>query len=194
MDFLITNENCTILLEVKSQDLSAQARVFPDNKNLKRQLEDSIIKATIQAYSTVNKLLSFGEIEGNKIIFPPYLFILTYKDLYLGNGRMIWDEFLKSAIEDEINDMRVNIDMIPPEKIVVLSIREFDLLMSCLQKQNSIAEILNTMIEENTNNKSMKWTFDQNLAPYTQELIALNYLDEKFDSTCNRIESLFQKD
>ncbi len=193
-DFLITCDDCSVFLEVKSQDINPQVRVFPNDQQLINELEDSVIKAVTQAITLANNL-SLQDIDNNlRVVSPPFLFIITYKNLYLGNGQMMWDEFLGRVISEKISDQEIDIHLIPPENIVVLSIDEFDLLLSCLQESTlSLFEVLKKMIEENSSLDTMKMNFSQHLFPFIKGIPKLNYLDSYFEMVGSRIEKRFKR-
>lgn len=190
-DFLIASHNSTVFIEVKSQDINPKVVVFPDNPQLKNELKDSIVKATIQAITLINVMdssHSYEEGEGNK---EPFLLIITYKNLYLGNGRMMWDEFLGSAVLSKL-DSSLDVSLLPPENIAVLSIEEFDLLMAYIEKGLlTIDEVLRKMVLDNASSVTMKMNFSQHLPDNTKSRLELSYLDSTFKSHSTRLRDFF---
>ena len=192
-DYLIKSNDSSVFIEVKSQDINPKVVVFPGNTQLKNELEDSIVKATIQAITLINTIKSSQSFDRDIKDSEPFLFIVTYKNLYLGNGKMMWNEFLESAVTCNI-DPDLDISLLPPENIAVLSIEEFDLLMAYIeQKIFTLDEILGIMVEENSSVATMKMSFIQHLPSVKNITLNLSYLDSTFESHSKRIEGIFSK-
>lgn len=192
-DFLITLPNCTVFLEVKSVEMKPLAQVYPDNQVLINELEDSVIKATIQGLSLATKLTKINKTIHRLYTLPPFLLILTYKDHYLGDGQSVWDEFLFSAVNSSPLNKEIDLQSIPADHIIILSLYEFDLLMSCLhQSQSLLEEILTNVIKNNLNQETRKFTFSQHLDQYLQSEINLSYLDIAFNELSSKISSKFR--
>ena len=193
-DFLITLPNCTVIFEVKAIEMRPSVQVFPENKQLTNELKDNVIKATIQGFKLATNLFENKKNILNPVTFPPYLMILTYKDLFLGNGQQIWNEFLFSAVGSEFEKENINSSIIPPDHIIVLSLFEFDILMSILHKShNHLNKILFTMVKQNSKPKTEKFSFLQHLIPFLDPDPKLPYLDRTFNELTTRILSKFIK-
>lgn len=179
-DFVVARVDVTLLVEVKATQMRPSVIVFPANEQLMRELDDSVIKAAVQGYSLANDLTisSAGLDIPNRSDF--FLFILTYKDMYLGPGQAMWDEFLGEAMERKLKSKGIDARLIPPERIVVLSLREWDRLMSILRTDPTLlSRILNGMVVSNRKPETTKFTFGQHLDPYIPAQPELPYLDEE---------------
>jgi hypothetical protein len=181
-DFVVPRDDVTLLVEVKSTEMRPSVMVFPANEQLIRELHDSVIKAVVQGCSLANKLTkpSAGLDIPNRSEF--FLFILTYKEMYLGPGQSMWDEFLGEAVAGTLKREGINPRVIPPERIVVLSLREWDVLVSILHADSTLlSQILNEMVVSNRHPATAKFAFWQHLGPYIPAKPRLPYLDEESD-------------
>jgi hypothetical protein len=165
-DFIIINDRCTVLLEVKGIEMSPVIRVNPTDEILSSLLKNSVIKAIKQIYSTVNNLNSEkgkGIVNSGNL----YAIILTYKELYLGTGRDAWDEFIYDAVKDYIAEEGVDTTNLPPDHIFFISIESFEKLISvCKGDINKWYEIFSNAVDSNSVGVTKKFTFGLHLEKY----------------------------
>jgi hypothetical protein len=112
--------------------------------------------------------------------------------MYLGPGQSLWDEFLAEAVRTDLEEADIDPQIIPPERIVVLSLREWDVLMSILHADATLLSgILNEMVVSNRNAATAKFAFIQHIFPYVPVEPDLPYLDEEanrlFDSLQGKV-------
>jgi hypothetical protein len=180
VDFVVPRDDFTLMVEVKATEMRPSVIVFPANEQLVRELHDSVIKAAVQGYSLAHDLTvsSAGLDIPNRSDF--FLFVLTYKDMYLGPGQPMWDEFLGEAVESRLESEGIGPQIMPPERIVVLSLREWDVLMSILRTDPTLlSRILNEMLVNNRSPMTAKFAFWQHLNAYIPAQPELPYLDEE---------------
>ncbi len=121
VDYLIEASNGNLLVECKAIELSPYARVNPSDEVLEKNLKDSIIKSIAQSIEVITAAQkSANKPQSNDY----YILIVTYKELYLGNGEIAWDEFIRDAVRKEYPDH--DISVIDPEKLFFASIHDFD--------------------------------------------------------------------
>jgi hypothetical protein len=181
-DFLVPRDDMTVLVEVKAGEMRPSVIVYPANEQLVRELQDSVIKAAVQGYSLAHDLniSSAGLDIPNRSDF--FLFILTYRDMYLGPGKLLWEEFLAEAVQTDLEHADIDPQIIPPERIVVLSLDEWDTLMSILLPDPTLlSRILNGMVVNNRSPLTAKFALWQHLDPYIPAQPELPYLDEEAD-------------
>jgi hypothetical protein len=192
VDFVVPRDDFTLMVEVKSTEMRPSVIVFPANQQLINELRDSVIKAAVQGYSLANDLVtsSAGLNIPNRSEF--FLFILTYRDMYLGPGQYLWDEFLGKAIHAELEDAGIDPQIIPPERIVVLSLAEWDMLMAILHADPTLlSRILNEMLVDNRNPVTAKFSFGQHLAPHIPAEPELPYLDDESNHFFASVQAKF---
>jgi hypothetical protein len=191
-DFVLPCDDLTLMVEVKASEMRPSVVVFPANQQLINELRDSVIKAAVQGYSLANDLVaSSADLNiPNRSEF--FLFILTYRDMYLGPGQQLWDEFLDEAVRSKLESEGIDPEVIPPERIVVLSLAEWDELMSILRTDPTLlSRILNGMVVSNRKPETTNFTFGQHLAPYLPAQPELPYLDEESTRLLESVQAKF---
>jgi len=192
-DFLLPFEEFNLLIELKAIEMSPIAQVNPTNEVLENELQESVCKGVVQGYSLINSLKYGNDNLNLKNRNEFYLMILTYKNLYLGPSSLVWDEFLKDTVENILIKNAISIDLISPNRIVFLSIEEFDLLVSILwERKGNIKDILKLVEESSGNPKKMKYTFAQYLDDYSSEKMSHPILDNFFSKFIEKIRLHFR--
>ncbi|BCY17687.1 hypothetical protein hrd7_15360 [Leptolinea sp. HRD-7] len=183
VDFLLPFSEFALLIEVKAIEMRPIVKVNPKNKPLQHELQDSVIKGVIQGFSLAN---SIKQAQDNLNILNRtnfFLMVVTYKDLYLGPGDIAWEEFIEESVAPILAERQIDSNLIPHEQIIFLSIEEFDQLIGILwQKSASITEIFSEMLQSNSNWKTRKWLFSQQLDKFQQKEIRHPILDDEFNA------------
>jgi hypothetical protein len=191
-DFLVPFSDLTLFIEVKAIEMRPIVKVSPKNKSLRRELYDSIIKGTIQGFSLANSI-SLGldplDIPSRSNFF---LMIVTYRDLYLGAGDVVWEEFLRDSVEPVLNEKNISVDLIPAERIIILSIDEFDLFVSVLwQGSVTVSYIFSEMLKANQKWETRNLMFAQHLDKLRNKKQQHPFLDKEFKALSNTIAEKF---
>ncbi len=187
IDFLIPHDECTIMIEAKAVEMSPLAMVNPTNRILGNHLKDSIIKAVKQLYSMAKLLKNNkGIVKNNETLFG---IIITYKELYLTDGKDSFDEFIREKILDFLQEESIDESILPPENIFFLSIGGFEALMRVIAKGgHTMPEILTKAVQNNSVAQTKKFVFRMHLNEDDVEDVYLPYIAKPFDSMVKRIE------
>ena len=192
-DFLVPFSDFTLFIEVKAIEMRSIVKVSPKNESLRRELNDSIIKGTIQGFSLANSIslgLDSLNIPSRSNFF---LMIVTYRDLYLGAGDVVWEEFLRDSVEPVLNEKNISVDLIPAERIIILSINEFDLFVSVLwQNSATVSDIFSEMLKANQKWETKTLMFSQHLDKLRNKNQQHPFLDNEFKALQNIIAEKFQ--
>jgi hypothetical protein len=183
VDFLIEIENCAILIDAKACEMDRKARATQNNESIVKTLKKNVIKGIQQAYTVASQLQNKEKI---------YAIIVTYKELYLGAVGGIWDEFLRDSLGEFFQETEISQDIIKPENIYVISIKDFDNLMKCI-KNNSLVKILEHVSIEDKKPGQGKHIFGLHLKdflPNNRE--TLPYLKDDFNKIVESIENRFK--
>jgi hypothetical protein len=186
IDFLIPCENGNILLESKGIEAGPQVRENPTDLILASSLKDSIVKGINQAGYVNDKILNgFKNLKPNNFIL-----VVTYKNLYLGDGVEVWEEFLKGKL---IEKYGTNINNLDPKKIFFLSVDDFNKFLYCFngnsnQMINKLEEIL--ILKEKPTEK--KFIFSQYLEAELSTKGDPHFLDKNFKELFNRLMENFK--
>lgn len=176
IDFIINENGCNIFMDAKAVELPYLGKVSDDPKVILGKVKTSAIKAIKQAnvlnnYIYGNSLKSVGFEKIN------YLLVVTYKELYLGNGVTFYDSIAKEAIDDIVKGLEPAA-IIPLENIYFITLEEFDLLCSAINHSCiTFQDILQRAKENDSKPQTMKFDFMQHLNSLNVELLRPDYLD-----------------
>lgn len=131
-DFLIQYSSSFLLVEAKGVECSPYAAVRGEAAYLSNALDSTIIKSVIPIYETAARMRLLGDER------PGFGLVVTYKDLHLGPGERVWDEFVGARVSERTPQLD-HLALLHPERIFYLSIREFDWLLAQEAKQPGFA-------------------------------------------------------
>lgn len=194
-DFLIPYTEFNLLIELKAIELNQIARVNPTNAILSTELRDSICKGVIQGFSLANSILQ----DNDSLSIPNrrdfFLLIITYKNIYLGRGEDAWIEFLKESVSKYLLENSIDQDIIPPDRIMFMSISEFDQLISIIfNEKASISDILFKVVENNKHSTTRKFSFSQHLTEWLEEdHLKHPFLDQTFERFIKELGVIWRK-
>ncbi|MDA3907230.1 MAG: hypothetical protein PF484_14250 [Bacteroidales bacterium] len=181
-DFLLPFDDCTVMLEAKAIEMRPTVQVYPGNKQLGRELRDSVVKAAYQGFSLANEITKKYDDLAIPCRDSFFLVVVTYRDLFLGNGQDMWEEFLGDLVVPFLEENHIDQKLIPPEHIVVLTIDDLDSLLSVVWTGlDSIPNILKEMVKNNSERSTMKYSFSMHLDQYRQDNLKLPTHEKVFD-------------
>lgn len=138
VDFLVTSEGANFFIDAKGVDLAARAKLTHLSDVLKGAVKSSLLKAIVQGQDTNLRLTEF---ECSDPVIKPrkenYLFAVTYKPLFIGNGEFLNHLLGGEEVERILGDYPLS-SQIPLSNIYFFSIDEFEWLMH-LVKENKIS-------------------------------------------------------
>jgi hypothetical protein len=170
VDFLLETTESILLIEAKAIEASQLTKVLPLDEIMSSSYSDNIVKAIYQAHNVYEKLKEIGY---QKI---PYLFIVSYKELYLGDGSGVWNEFISEALKNKYDIDNLNI---PIENIFFISIESFDNFLVCTNGEiENVNNILKMILEKKKDISSKRFIFSQYLE---------GFADKKLDDRRNLI-------
>ena len=134
VDYLIIEKDCNIFVEAKAVAMSLQGMVTDRPGTVRSQTKASVIKGIEQAISLAHVLGKgakvAGETTGTK---QNYLLIVTYKELYVGNGQQFYDVFASKQIEKILKKYNGG-EHLPLSNIFIVSMNEFDVLLGSIHR------------------------------------------------------------
>lgn len=188
VDFVLLENNCTVLIESKAIEMSPLARVNPTNIVLNNLFQDSVLKAFKQIYSTAHSIVADPEKIAAKNTSQIFALIVTFKDLFLVDGNRAWAEFAQEEIMSFLKDESIDPNVLPPCNIFFITIDEFDWLITILKKGDvSLSEILTKAIKDNSDAKTSKYTFQQHIAGYSGKDTAPPYVEKAANKIFNNV-------
>ena len=116
--------------------MNSQGKTTHSTEILRNKTKHSILKAIKQAHDVIKKLA-----DNSSNVIPSsqnnYLLVITFKDLYLGNGTDYYEVIAKDKIE-EIYDKYKNYPFIPPENMYFITIEDLDILTDIIKQKSFI--------------------------------------------------------
>lgn len=173
VDFLVNTDATSLLVESKSVEMHPHAQVSQSSSILESHLEESIVKAVIQMYSSVEDVCQNYPMKKN------FGIIVSFKQMYLGNAHMVWEEFLFEAIQKKMNAKDVRIDLLPPQNIFFVSVDEFERIIYFMKRRPELFDQLFDDASAAALTVESKLLFIDYLSKYTD----LNENDEEMDDS-----------
>lgn len=149
-DALIIEEDFAIMIEAKSIRLSDYVRANPEPAVVCRALEDSIIKAIVQANELGNKL------NENKDASKFALIVVIYDEVYLGAMVDSYEHYFKSFIDELIESGKAENGPINGTNLFIVSVSDFEMVCKYRFTFGDLGSLLTKAIEENSNPKTKK--------------------------------------
>lgn len=188
VDYLIPLSNGNILIEAKAIEAKDRVRENPTDITLDNNYKDSIVKAVAQAINVWNKISArkFSQCSNDR----NFIFIVTYKELYLGNGKEVWEEFLKEAVEKYYAN--ISLDLFDPSRLFFLTLYDLDkLLANFKDKQEGAVEKLEQILVEYSDIKTRKYTFSMYLDGL--EKLAPSFVTQNYEEQFAYLASILPK-
>lgn len=193
IDFVIISDDINILVDAKGVEMNYLGKVSHLSEVIRDKTKVSVVKGIRQAYDTVNFLKNTENINGIKIgKGSTYLLIVTFKDLYVGNGKDYQNYIAKSTfdmIEQEYGEK-----LIPPQNMYFISIDDLDQFFYCIKYGINAKDILERAVIADNSPETMKFIFRQHLVELSPDITKTpQYLEEEFMSLSAILQSKLMK-
>ena len=170
VDFIITNDEANIFIDAKGVEMSQKGIATYKAGDISSAIKSSVLKAITQSL-TVNKHIHSGKLAGISPKEKSYIICVSFKDLLLGYGKMIYESFAKWEI-DKIYKNFSQKEIIPYENIFCLAYEEFEYLLAACSKYNKeLYEVLDYAIERNREPKTASFMFGLHLKAFFEKLV-----------------------
>jgi len=189
VDFLVVDGGANILIEVKGVEVPEWARLSLDPERVRQRLKPSIIAGLRQGYSMLRTLAGRGQ-QGDPLGAQAenYLLIVTYEQMYLGNGASVDEVLDLSASHPTLADSQ----LMPLENVYVVSVDEFDLLVSALAgSERNLADVLRQAVACDRDSATRKLTFTQHLMSQFGPLDLPSHLKASSDQLVESLKRRF---
>ena len=149
-----------ILVEAKGIEASHHTKAYPSDKIMINAYEENVVKALAQADKVVETF------KVNNLIEDAFLLIVTYKELYLGDGEDVWNEFARTSLNSYYRIKDFNIK---PENLFFIPINSFDLLLRITGGDiEKMIKIFKEIIKQK-NGETKKYIFEDYLKEFDVE-------------------------
>lgn len=189
IDFIVSDGMANVFIDAKGVEIANLGKVSHISDVVKDKVENSIIKAIEQAHDVLNKL-SQANLE-NWEITPRdnnYLIVVTFKELYLGNGV----NFYESIARDKIDEIYAKYDRqlkIALEDMYFITIEEFDLFCELVNKGKiGMSDGIERAREADRRANTAKFDFMLHLASWDSEIKIPAFLSTRSDQMFRKIK------
>ena len=190
VDYLVCHKEANIFIDAKGVEMHYLGKVSDDPKVIEGKIKGSALKAIEQALDLNEKLLNFNSCDDLKHQNKSYLLVVTYKELYIGNGRSLYESIGGDKI-DSIYSKYVNGSHIPLEHIYFITVDEFDTLTSLVKSCDmDIVGILDSAVESDKDPASRKFNFEQHLHALSKNVPLAIYLEAATDKVVQSYEPI----
>jgi len=118
IDYLLLDGDSSIFIDAKGVEMSYLGMVSHRAEVIKHQTRGSIIKGIEQGFECARRLNGIDKLKNIPVGKEKYLIIVTFKDLYIGNGRVFYS-YEKDALDKLVAKYK-NIPPIPFENMYCL--------------------------------------------------------------------------
>jgi hypothetical protein len=180
VDFVVTDENSNIFIDAKGVELPYLGKVSDNPKVILGKVKTSALKAIKQA-NVLNDYLRKNNLKSVEFKRDNYLLVVTYKELYLGNGADFYEAVAKKAIDEITQDLDATA-VIPLENMYFITLEEFDLLCSVVNYTDfTMEQVLEHAKTNDRESESRKFDFTQHINSLGVEVTRPDYLDESIE-------------
>ena len=192
-DFLVLDGKARVFIDAKGVDVGYLGMVSDIPGVIRDRAGNSILKAIEQGYDTASRISGLSEVAGIPIADGEnYLLVVTFKDLYLGNGTNFYQYVAKDKIE-EIAAGYAGGALIPLEHMYFVSIDDLDILAQGIKdKQLSLDALLRRAVESDRNPLTMEFIFRDHIFSHCSTIKEPPYLKDEFSAIFERIKCQIQ--
>ena len=186
IDFLIQDGSSNIFIDAKAVEMNTQGKTTHSSEIIRQKTKISILKAITQSHDVIKKIADnehckISSSENN------YLLVITFKELYLGNGTTYYEVIAKEKI-DEIYNKYTNYPCIPPENMYFITIDDLDILTEIIRREKlTLTEIIDFAKNNDKDPVTKKFEFKQHLHGLGITPKTSDYLAQEKDKIFERI-------
>jgi len=164
VDYLLIDKNNKIFIDAKGVEMSYLGMVGHQPEVVTDKTRNSVVKGIQQGFETARRLENIeriGEIEIGKGNY--YLIVVTFKDMYVGNGVDFYEYVAKDTL-NKIIGQSGDMASIPFEHMYFMSIDDFDLLTGGIASgEINLTKILDHAVKCDALPQTKKFTFEQHI-------------------------------
>ncbi len=188
IDFIVVSDDCNVFVEAKAVTMSVRGMVTDQPRTVRSQTKP-VLDGIEQAYAIADALPTGEEVCGLRLgKRDNYLIVVTFKDLFLGNGQLYRDHIAPTQT-DKIISKYGGEELIPMSNVFIVSIDDFDTLLGSVRNgTKSLVDYLESAASRVR--ASGDWvSFRQLVLAEGNGLTMLPYLEEASDELYRSIKS-----
>lgn len=186
IDFIVHDGDANVYIDAKGVEMATLGKVAYTSEIVRERSKVSI-KALWQAHEVINKLLErsalpFGIDPRRK----SYLLVLSFKELYLGTGRTLYDAIAKEEMDELYETYKVN--NIQMDDIYFMTIEEFEYLTEVVKsKKIGLVQAIERAKLLDKDPKTRKFNFIQHVLEWDVYPEIPAYLHERATAELEKI-------
>lgn len=193
VDFMIAEGDANIFIDAKGVEMSVRGRTTHRKDIAHQATKTSLVKALEQGLDVCSRL---SAVDSTHPVIRHrrrnYLLAVTYKDLYIANGRRLTD----AVGRDRIQQIRSKFatDLIPDENIFFLTISEFELLLAMVALGRiGLTQGLERARVADDSPATQKFFFEQHIGSWPESWLPnlTHPLDQHFGSIIDQMSRAF---
>lgn len=182
VDFLIQEKGKSIFIDAKGVEMNYIGKVSHQPDIILQKVKSSALKGLQQAYELIYNLRNTDPTLISNNNEDNYLLIITYKELYLGNGKN-FEESIASDFIYELVESHGGEYLIPMKNIYFISIDSFEIWIELIKKNKiTFTEGLDRAISDDMNPQKMKFDFIQHVTEWDEKGEIPEFLIKEFNA------------
>lgn len=195
VDFLLVDDGNKAFVDAKGVEMSYLGMVGHMPKIITDKTRDSIIRGITQGFQTASRLehtnTSVGAEMGQG---KSYLIIVTFKDMFVGNGLDFYQYVAKDTLDGLIEEYG-GTSPVPFEHMYFMSVDDFDLLLGGIASGHlRLTEALEHAVKCDATWETKKLTFGQHIIDLSPEIHPAQWLVAESTCILQRCRSRLQAD
>lgn len=189
-DFLITEDGANVFVDAKGVEMAYLGKVSHIPEVILGKVETSALKGIEQGFQIVERLSAQGSLNQTfQAASENYLLVVTFKELYLGNGQDFYDMAAKNKIDALVGGG--NSPPIPLENIYFITIDDLDHFANCVNKgEVRFIDFIRKAVKEDRSGTTKKFHFRQHLSEIGMAIGSPQYLDDEIENIFGRVERM----
>lgn len=190
VDYLIPGSDSNIFIDAKAVEMPYLGKVSDNPEVILGKIKNTAIKAIEQAYELNNFLLNASKEELPSFKEKSYLLVVTYKELYIGNGDLVYESLAKKKIDEITNafEERAIIDL---SHIYFITIQDFDYLMSLFKNHDiRIEDVIDAAILNDGEARTKKFVFSQHISTLCNDVKTPEYLEDATSAVLEKFKAI----
>ena len=184
VDYIVTGDGYNVFIDAKGVEMPYLGKVSDDPEVILNKVKSSALKAIEQAFSVNEKLLE-GDGKLPDYQESSFVLVVTYKELYLGNGITFFESVARSSIEKIESNINSKA-CIPMSNIYFITVECFDLMCSIVKHSSmDLMDILEHAINNDKDPRTKKFDFYLHLRELEGMKIP-SYLRERIEVFMNK--------
>lgn len=192
VDFILRFEHFNIYVESKAVEMSGKGKIDPNPRIFKHSTRDSAHKAVTQCLY-VSEQVKKGRVPDVQAK-ESFFFIVTYKELYLGDGSAVWEELFRDLTEKYCVANQIDIRQVDPSKMFFVPLSEFERFLHFIgtNPESVVREKLLNIHASTIDPATQMYLFSQHFGEFDAERDRSEILTKSTDDFFRHVLSLTQ--